>query len=103
MSHLSDPGNGGQGVHQKLPLSDVEPGHCLSVQHHLLLCAIFADEADMEVDEQLRKVESACSPTQAVASVAPVLQQYAVCSETDKCISEVMKHQDLQDPSSSEM
>ena len=59
--HLSNPGNGSQGVHQKLPLGDVVPSHCPAIQHNLFLCAILADEADMEVYEQLRKVKSACS------------------------------------------
>lgn len=60
-AHLSNPGHSCEGVHNELPLGGVVPGNRFPIDDQLLLCAIFGDEADVEVEEQLHEVERACS------------------------------------------
>lgn len=60
-AHLSNPGHSCEHVHKELPLGDVVPCGGLPIDDQLFLCAIFGDEADVEVEEQLHEVECACS------------------------------------------
>ena len=61
-SHLSNPGHGCEDIHEELPMGDVIPGHSFAVDKDFFLRAPLADEADVEVKQQLHEVDGACKP-----------------------------------------
>lgn len=64
--HLGNPSYGCEGVDNELALCDIIPCNRLAILYQLLLGAQLANEADVEVEQQLCKIEGTCSTAAAL-------------------------------------
>lgn len=57
--YLSYPDSNCEGVYKEMPSGDIVPCNCLAIHDESAPGAVFANEADMEIDKELHKKEKA--------------------------------------------